>query len=105
MEQQAKHTPGPWMFYAQEGGCDIYVRKSMGKGPLLAHVVGLGQEREKLDEFAANARLIAAAPDLLAALTEVLEWIRNWSPEFAQDDEWPATATKASAAIAKATAA
>ena len=25
------------------------------------------------------------------ALSEVMDWIENWNPDFIQDDEWPAT--------------
>lgn len=37
---------------------------------------------------------------LREALSEVLAWIDNWSPEFVQDDEWPATSVKARALLA-----
>lgn len=38
---------------------------------------------------------------LVEALTEVDEWIANWSPNFEQDDEWPATKAKIRAALAR----
>lgn len=28
------------------------------------------------------------------ALAEVMEWIRNWQPDFIYDDEWQSTADK-----------
>ncbi len=37
--------------------------------------------------------------DLLAALEDVMEWIRNWEPDFTDDVEWRETETKARAAI------
>jgi hypothetical protein len=42
--------------------------------------------------------------ELLAcdALREVMQWIDNWSPPFVEDDEWPATAAKAKAALTRA---
>lgn len=40
--------------------------------------------------------------DLIAVLTEVMQWIDNWSPNFVYDDEWPATAEKARTILAKA---
>lgn len=49
------------------------------------------------------ANLIGAAPDLLAALLDVREWIRNWSPSFTEDCEWDETAEKMDAAITNAT--
>jgi len=57
---------------------------------------------QKTLEAKANAHLQAAAPDLYEALTEVLEWIDNWSPEFTLDYEWPSSSTKARAALSKA---
>ena len=48
------------------------------------------------------ADVIEAAPELLAALKKVMEWIKNWDPNFAEDDEWPADRDAAKAAIAKA---
>ena len=36
---------------------------------------------------------------LREALEEVMSWIKNWSPDFTEDDEWKATAEKASAAL------
>lgn len=41
--------------------------------------------------------------DLLAALEEAMEWVKNWSPSFTEDDEWcDVTRPKIEAAIAKA---
>lgn len=55
---------------------------------------------------AANAALIVKAvnahDDLVAALQEVMEWVRNWSPQFLDDDEWPDTAVRVAAALSKA---
>ena len=42
--------------------------------------------------------------EMLAALREVREWIRNWDPDFTQDKEWKATRAKMDAAIAAAEA-
>lgn len=39
---------------------------------------------------------------LVKALEEVNEWIGGWSPDFEQDDEWPATKAKIKAALAMA---
>ena len=63
---QFRHTPAPW-FYQE--GADAYT-----------HIVRTGQyyflcqlAQDTSGEAEANARLIAAAPDLLAALTALLE--------------------------------
>lgn len=59
------HTPGPWRAEGWEGvtvnaadGCTILACPGASQGATLA-------------ETKANARLIAAAPDLLAALEEI----------------------------------
>lgn len=52
----------------------------------------------------ANAKVMAAAPDLYEALQEVVQWIDGWSPSFCDDEEWQATADKIEAALSKATA-
>jgi hypothetical protein len=63
-----KHTPGPWFNYGKspEG---YVVGEFPGDGPLkgvVAYVVGTGT----LAAEEANARLTAAAPELLEALRE-----------------------------------
>jgi hypothetical protein len=80
MTTQAKHTPGPWSLEAVKD----YMRP---------HDTGIDSE---IPESIANAHLIAAAPDLLAALRVIAEdGKRNgWIPSF----HWG----EARAAIAKA---
>lgn len=66
----SKHTPGPWRFYTdpQPNGCPI-----VGTGGLmvaqLAHSINYPEQR---DTAIANARLIAAAPELLEALGDLM---------------------------------
>lgn len=59
------HTSGPWLRGESVG----YHEPIMAGGVTVAHVI-LTDTYE--DEADANARLIAAAPDLLAALKEML---------------------------------
>jgi len=33
------------------------------------------------------------------ALTEVMDWIENWSPNFTEDDDWPDTEQKVTDAL------
>jgi len=71
---EAKHTPGPWI-------CDLgNVAQSIrapdgGRVATLNHLVGAYgfKGRRNQVEVVANARLLAAAPDLLEALTLMLE--------------------------------
>lgn len=63
---KAQHTPGPW----EVAGTEIWAgskRITMGRG---AH-----DEKEAAVRNA-NARLIAAAPELLQACQRALHWIR-----------------------------
>lgn len=69
----AAHTPGPWGFALVKGGDRIGVTAG---GRMVAEVVQPGRDwSDKADtharcdaERAANARLIAAAPDMLEAV-------------------------------------
>ena len=64
------HTPGPWT-YEKGLGC----KTISGQDYDIADTVGLDNERGGEDE--ANARLIAAAPDLMKALERAEQTIRN----------------------------
>lgn len=75
----AQHTPGPWSF--DEGGDDhVKVGGTRLASPCAVH-----------PEWKANARLIAAAPDLLEALSRaadefdlILQRLRDGQPERAE---------------------
>lgn len=73
MENQPKHTPGDWIAIRAGGiGYFEWFARIDGKARAIASditdpVTGLPSE--------ANARLIAAAPDLLEALKDALEYI------------------------------
>ena len=84
----AQHTPGPWRFASIIGRCGIW---SPG-GLVAATPEWIGRESEML----ANARLIAAAPELLAVCQEIANW-----PDCCSIN---ALARDAAAAISKATA-
>lgn len=70
----SKHTPAPWLHtndIAEEGFADIeskygslYIRAKWGAMGRLQK----GKKKELQQEMAANARLIAASPNMLAAL-------------------------------------
>lgn len=72
---EAKHTPGPWI-----ANCFMVVAPNGKSKNSMSYMYG-GQEvchtgggKASNEEAEANARLIAAAPDLLAACKAV-EWI------------------------------
>ena len=98
---EAKHTPGPWHLeemgynsssYYIRGSSESGDRLTIGKGAV-AHI-----PRSTVNPMEANARLIAAAPELLEALAEIVSAAdgRGW-------DQLDPSFSKARSAIAKAT--
>ncbi len=92
-QRKAKHTPGPWRQndHPQRGN-QLYVR--IGSGCANAIVERKDTFGKVSDEDIANARLIAAAPDLLEACRQMLFDVF--------EDVHPETVKQARAAIAKA---
>ena len=91
---EAKHTPGPWQacdvgdYSDYDGRCRVIL------GNDLRIAVVLGDH----DESAANARLIAAAPDLLEELEDMVSLV-----EYLMNDSYDSKETaEARAAIARA---
>ena len=74
-----QHTPGPWEANhagRKENGAAARIEH---RGSILAYIVNANSE----SEYEANARLIAAAPELLAALREV---VGEWDEAHADED-------------------
>lgn len=89
-----KHTPGPW--YANQSGLIYAVSDDADESILICDVEGMDPDYpNRAWQPVANARLIAAAPDLLAALEEMLPM---WSSGI--EEPW---VLRARAAIARAT--
>ena len=63
-----KHTPGPWAVSGRE------INGPIDTGVIVARIPEWGILADAPDPGRANARLIAAAPDLLAALEAVAEF-------------------------------
>jgi len=97
------HTPGPWGYHVI--GHSREILRPAGTEVLIgsddtwvcAMYPGIGGDDEATDE--ANARLIAAAPDLLAALIRARECIED---AVGESDGWQIF-DEIDAAIAKAT--
>ena len=88
----AKHTPGPWV--VRESSCG-----SVGTDSILtALAFGDDPDCKADDRMVANARLIAAAPELLEALKAICD-----EQDANEGYATPATYDAARAAIAKAT--
>jgi len=67
-----QHTPGPWYFDANTfDELDVIVQNKY-KTIIIADCCGLLNLSPPLQEAIANARLIAAAPELLEALRKVV---------------------------------
>ena len=62
------HTPGPWRreghHVISDGNFDAYVK---------------GVRFDAIGDFAANAQLMSAAPDLLTACRLAREWLDGWA--------------------------
>ena len=86
------YTPGPWEWDKSMG---TWVKMD---GRVGARIIGIGKYPEVSDsEVHANARLIAAAPDMLEALEEAKRVMGPMATSF------PNTLAIIDAAIAKAT--
>lgn len=100
-----QYTPGPWVVCIQDGEDDAYTvfaesqltngRIADGKWDDAVASAGLNHKNCE-----ANARLIAAAPELLTALQKIIKCSKKSGYIFADSSEFCA----ASVAIAKATA-
>lgn len=88
-----KHTPGPWQVISDDHPEAINKNLEVVAGSNILCKIGGGL----LDVRTANARLIAAAPDLLAALQSIL------NISLMDNGHWAKTIeVEASTAIAKA---
>ena len=101
-------TPGPWLLRTtptSAGLCHIVSAADWRGAFIYGDGIrkGVDDALQKAQELAANARLIAAAPDLLDALQRIEEYWNQDQNETAMADAcWHAINT-ARAAIAKAT--
>lgn len=100
---KSKHSPGPWStngrFVVQSPEYD----KAQPGCPYIADCL-VSQSARPEGTTDANAKLIAAAPDLLAALEMAEATINRLRPQTAPFDSTQGTRDVIRAAIAKATA-
>ncbi len=107
---EAKHTPGPWYtgepFAAFEGGTLRFHISQADGAPYtphysdVAHLVAETVPGELLEIQRANARLIAAAPELLDLVEEAMSMLGSQLIKDTLGYDWH---EKANAAIAKVT--
>jgi hypothetical protein len=99
-----KYTPSPWL----SDGLTIYALMHSGwkKGvEQFKNRFYCSVQRDKdcsLEEAAANAKLIAAAPDLLEALELSMKWLNNFHPDFELVSQWNEDVENMQSAIRKA---
>lgn len=94
------HTPGPWLI--TDSGTFVYALNGRGSNRFWLSVSAAGPDHATQAEREANARLIAAAPELL----EALQWyVDNDGTNIGQpgNEPYEAGLNRARAAIAKAT--
>jgi hypothetical protein len=87
----AKHTPGPWKAGGEGHGtvfAPIRGRGIQGVG-LVAQAYGGAVVIEGQAEVCANARLIAAAPDMAALLLDLLEEAEDQQDVIDGNDGFP----------------
>jgi hypothetical protein len=96
---KATHTPGPWMIRPFRGG---FIRDSISIcGTSIQEITALSAPPDRFHEQAANARLIAAAPELLALAQAVIATYNAETTDSVLD--FLPLVKQARAAIAKAT--
>lgn len=97
MEQKAAHTPGPWNCNrSSASGYDIVCSENSP-----TDVCVISRRDKTTGEIDANARLIAAAPELLAALETAYMALIGYLPAH-RNDVTDAAIGAARAAITKA---
>ena len=98
------HTPGPWKLHSAGMQFSWEINQHVPDGGLWSAVVevnanGLGSRTVKVKEAEANARLIAAAPELLRELKHLLSM---WEEAIGWEKDYMDMGDSARAVIAKA---
>ena len=109
--EKAAHTPGPWVAQASEHGeyPHVYRPERIDKDGLkywdericVVYPSDADDDRVHHPGASANARLIASAPELLAALQELLDE-QNDAPLERRRKQWTEACARARRAIAQA---
>ena len=101
------HTPGPWTHNDPAPQEMTIIHAGVGAGDsageMIAYVLTETTNPDQRAEDMANARLIAAAPDMLAALIVAEDMLAGYEPSMWADED-QAAYREITAAIAAATA-
>lgn len=71
---EIKHTPGPWKVVESGDNNGYYVRKDE-KDYYLGETIICSEINQGYDVGKSDAKLIAAAPELLKALERLITWV------------------------------
>lgn len=79
---EPKHTPGPWAFHSWTASGKQFGIETADHRHGIASIRpnDTASSLLSMEQHEANARLIAAAPDLLAACQAVMEFLSNGTP-------------------------
>jgi hypothetical protein len=100
MENQPKHTPGPWLMTDGDFVYALHERNGRQVNRFSAAIDHYPSQGGTAEEGRANAHLIAAAPDLLEALKYITSNCRVFCEDSMDIDD--GAVYEARAAIAKA---
>lgn len=93
-----KHTPGPWHFHKKESEAAFRIDAKGDEWQELATVYQVPPYTHLMEQGEANARLIAAAPEMLDALKLARAHVQ-WRVSCEFNAGAPPTGTKAHAAL------
>lgn len=104
MKIETTHTTGPWSIHwgMAQGGDGHWIMDAQDHGELSRIAMVAFHDDTSGDETKQNARLIAAAPDLLAALIACHDQLDGWVMEGSLDPLDAAAVNMAREAIGKA---
>jgi hypothetical protein len=104
MKIKTTHTAGPWAIHwgMAQGGDGHWIMDTQDHGELSRVAMVAFHDDASGDETKQNARLIAAAPDLLAALIACHDQLDGWVMEGSLDPLDAAAVNMAREAIGKA---
>jgi len=99
----AQHTPGPWTIVPYGDGDSLVIHADESEWRI-CFMATPGQSPGAMDRIEANARLVAAAPDMLEALKDALQMIAGLTPLPMEGlEDWVLQALEATRAKADAT--
>lgn len=82
-----KPTRGPWKVETYGSTTTLEIRSVMDGVPAIVNWTGFDDCHRKWGEHLANAKLMAASPDLLDACEGALEWLKHHGGDALPPDE------------------